>query len=158
MTCSWGSNNLTISVGEITTISHSTYGDCGYRCFGSGALYAQPWQNRAQRNTSGGRGSNLNEWFRLRNRNYVIAVVRDQSAAKVVASQFDFIRVNLVDRGDDGFAVSLEHSLGWSDSGGCKLRVDRWAEALNVASNLVQGDAMSAQRGWRQRDDWRRWS
>jgi len=83
-----------------------------------------------------------------------IAVVRDQSAAKVVASQFDFIRVNLVDRGDDGFAVSLEHSLGWSDSGGCKLRVDRWAEALNVASNFVQCDAMRGQRSWTLILDW----
>ena len=74
-----------------------------------------------------------------------VAVVGNEGAAIVVAGKLNLIRVDVRDRGDDAFAVHLDHSLGGRDSGGGKLGIGA-VGGLNVASDETKLNAVGARR------------
>ena len=74
-----------------------------------------------------------------------VAVIGDQNAAVVVASELDSVDVNLVDGGEDRLAIVLDHDFCWADSSGSELRVNVVTD-LDVATNLVQLDSVGAER------------
>ena len=74
-----------------------------------------------------------------------VAVIGDQNAAVVVASELDSVDVNLVDGGEDRLAIVLDHDFCWADSSGSELRVNVVTD-LDVATDLVQLDSVGAER------------
>ena len=74
-----------------------------------------------------------------------VAVIRDQNAAVVVASELDSVDVNLVDGGEDSLAIVLDHDFCWAHSSGSELRVNVVTD-LDVATDLVQLDSVGAER------------
>ena len=74
-----------------------------------------------------------------------VAVVRDQGATSLVTSKFDFVRVDFVERRDDGLAIDLNDGLvgAYGRSFELRLHISGW---LNVSTRLVELDTMRALR------------
>ena len=72
-----------------------------------------------------------------------VAIVRDQCAAIIVASELNLRRVNLRDRCVDAFTIVLDHRSIVGNSSGSELSVGARGNS-DVATNFVEGKSMSA--------------
>lgn len=72
-----------------------------------------------------------------------VAIVWDQSASSFVASKFDFIGIDMIDRGNNWLAINLDNGLMWRNSGGSELWVNI-PISLDVTSGDSKFDTMGA--------------
>ena len=72
-----------------------------------------------------------------------VAIVRDQCAAIIVASELNLRRVNLRDRCVDAFTIVLDHRSIVGNSSGSELSVGARGDS-DVATNFVEGKSVRA--------------
>ena len=74
-----------------------------------------------------------------------VAVIGDQGAASIIAGELNLAGIDVIDWGNDGLSVNLDHSLVRADCGGSELWVNV-SSSLDVTSSNVEGNAVSALR------------
>ena len=74
-----------------------------------------------------------------------VAVIGDQGAASIIAGELNLAGIDVIDWGNDGLSVNLDHSLVRADCGGSELWVNV-SSSLDVTSSNVEGNAVGALR------------
>ena len=74
-----------------------------------------------------------------------VAVIGDQGAASIIAGELNLAGIDLIDWGNDGLSVNLDHSLVRADCCGSELWVNV-SSSLDVTSSNVEGNAVGALR------------
>ena len=71
-----------------------------------------------------------------------VAVIGDQGAASIIAGELNLAGIDVIDWGNDGLSVNLDHSLVRADCGGSELWVNV-SSSLDVTSSNVEGNVLA---------------